>query len=275
MLSQFDEYVPPDFGKYIEPFVGGGAVFFHLFAENRIKKAILLDLNRELIDCYIAIRDNLDELIAYLYQHKGMHSELKEKYYYNVRDEIRNDIDLWNSLSVAEKASITIYLNKTCYNGLYRVNRRNQFNVPAGKYKDPKIYDLDNLKSVSQALKTAKVIKACDFSECLKYAEKDDFVYLDPPYNPLSKTSSFTGYTKGGFGENEQIRLSEVYKELEKKGCKVMLSNSDTDFIKELYRDFRIEFVRAIRAINSKASGRGKVNELIILNYAGISERLF
>lgn len=267
LLQQFESFTPLNFNKYIEPFVGGGALFFYLFSNNKIKEAILLDSNRELIDCYRAIKSHFKELIKYLNKHKKKHNDLEEEYYCRVRNRIRNNLELWRSLSIAEKAAITIYLNKTCYNGLYRVNRNNQFNAPVGRYRNPEIYNSENLKAINKALKTAKVIKASDFAKCMLYAKKNDFVYLDPPYNPLSKTSSFTGYTKDGFGENEQIRLAEVYRELDKKKCKVMLSNSNTELIKKLYKDYRIEKVRASRAISCKATGRGRISELVILNY--------
>lgn len=267
LLQQFELFIPSNFDKYIEPFVGGGALFFRLFSKNMIKEAILLDYNQELIDCYKAIRSNLKDLTKHLSKHKKKHYKLAEEYYYRVRNRIRNNLELWHRLPIAERASITIYLNKTCYNGLYRVNRNNQFNVPVGRYKKPEIYDLDNLKAVNEALRIAKIIDACDFAKCLPYGEKNDFVYLDPPYNPLSKTSNFTGYTKNGFNENEQMRLAEVYRELDKKKCKVMLSNSDTELVKRLYKGYRIEKVKASRAICCNASARGKISELVILNY--------
>ncbi len=267
LLQQFVLFLPLNFNKYIEPFLGGGALFFYLFSHHKIKEAILLDSNQELIDCYRAIKSDFKDLTKYLSQHKKKHYDLVEEYYYRVRNRIRNNLELWRSLSIAEKAAITIYLNKTCYNGLYRVNRKNQFNVPVGRYKNPEIYNLANLKAISEALKTAKIIRAGDFAESLQYAGENDFVYLDPPYHPLSKTSSFTGYTKDGFDENEQIRLAEVYRELDKKRCKVMLSNSDTKLIKQLYQDYRIEKVRASRAISCHGSGRGRISEFVILNY--------
>lgn len=267
LLPQFASFLPLNFNKYIEPFLGGGALFFYLFSHHKIKEAILLDSNQELIDCYRAIKSDFRDLIRYLGQHKKKHDDLVEEYYYRVRNRIRNNLETWRSLSVAEKAAVTIYLNKTCYNGLYRVNRKNQFNVPVGRYKNPEIYDSANLQAVGEALKAARVIKAGDFAESLQYTEENDFVYLDPPYQPLSKTSSFTGYTKSGFDENEQRRLAEVYRGLDKKGCKVMLSNSETRLIEQLYQDYRIEKVSAGRAISCQGSGRGKISEFVILNY--------
>jgi DNA adenine methylase len=267
LLQQFDSLFPSTFNQYIEPFLGGGAVFFYLYSKDRIKKAVLLDSNRELIYCYKTIKNNLVRLISRLKNHKRRYQQLQEEYYYHIRNRIRNNLKRWNNLSVSNRSAITIFLNKTCFNGLYRVNRDNQFNVPVGRYNNPEIYDPDNLKAVNQALKIAKIKDACDFSECLKYARKDDFVYLDPPYNPLNGTSNFTSYTKQGFGEREQIRLSEVFRKLDKRRCMVMLSNSDTDFIKKLYNGYRIETVKAVRAINCKSAGRGRINELVVLNY--------
>lgn len=269
LLQQFEPLFPSDFRQYIEPFVGGGAVFFYLYSQNKIKKGILLDCNLELIDCYIAIRNNLPQLIRALKTHKRRYQRLQEKYYYQVRNEIRNDLKRWNRLSIVNRAAVTIFLNKTCFNGLYRVNSKNQFNAPIGKYHNPAIYDLKNLRAVSQSLGLAGIKNVRDFSECLKYANKGDFIYLDPPYNPLSKTANFTGYTKYGFGEKEQIRLFKVFKILDKRGCKVMLSNSDTDFIRRLYKGYRTEIVKASRAINCNSAGRGKINELVVLNYQG------
>jgi len=266
LLQQFERYIPSKFNKYIEPFIGGGALFFSLASQGKIKEAVLLDSNKELIDCYKVIKRNLNELVKYLKWYKNKYYKDNEYYYY-VRSEIRNNLKLWKKVPIAKRVAITLFLNKTCFNGLYRVNSRNQFNVPIGHYKNPAVYQLDNLKADSEALKLAKVIKTCDFSQCLKYVAKDDFVYLDPPYDPLVGTVSFTSYTKKGFGKQEQIKLSKIYRELDKKGCKVMLSNSDTDFAKELYKDYRMKFVRASRMINCNANGRGEINEIIVMNY--------
>lgn len=267
LLQQFEKFIPSDFNQYIEPFIGGGALFFHLYSKGRIKQATILDSNKELIDCYKAIKGNLQDLVECLSEHKVNHLKLREEYYYRIRNKVRNNLDIWNGLSVVKRSAITIYLNKTCFNGLYRVNRKNEFNVPVGGYRNPEIFKLGNLKAVNQALRVVKVIRAYDFSKCLQYAEKDDFVYLDPPYNPLNKTASFTSYTKNGFGQKEQIKLSEVYRKLSEKGCKIMLSNSDTDFIKNLYGGYRIETVKATRMINCKSAGRGKINEIVVMNY--------
>lgn len=165
-----------------------------------------------------------------------------------------------------EKAARTIFLNKTCYNGLYRVNSKNQFNTPFGRYKNPKVCDEENLRAVNIALQGVKIINN-DFEIVLEHAQKDDFVYFDSPYDPLSDTANFTSYTKDNFGKDAQKRLAEVFEALDKKGCRVLLSNSNTDFIKSLYEDYVIEFVKAKRAINSDASKRGKIKEVLVRNY--------
>jgi DNA adenine methylase len=178
--------------------------------------------------------------------------------YYRIRAEEPKD--------KIERAARTIYLNKTCFNGLYRVNSKGKFNVPFGRYRNPLICNIENLKAVSFALRNVEILCG-DFAMCLELAKKGDFIYLDPPYQPLSKTSNFTSYTKDSFNENEQRRLYNVFKKLDRKRCKVMLSNSDTDFIKKLYKNYRLEGVLARRAINCKSSGRGAISELVISNY--------
>lgn len=266
LLPQLTPLFPKQFNKYLEPFLGGGAVFFHLHSLKKVKKAILIDTNQELIDCYASIKNNVQELIDTIERHKKEYQAFNSKYYYFVRNEVRNNADKWQSLSQAERGAITIFLNKTCFNGLYRVNSKNQFNAPEGRYKNPAVYDADNLKAISKVLKKVEIIKG-DFGDCLKYAKKDDFIYFDPPYNPLTETANFTGYTKGGFGDPEQQRLSEVYRALDKRGCKVMLSNSATRLIKGLYKGYKIKKVKASRLINCKSTGRGKINEYVVLNY--------
>ncbi len=256
LLSQFSTYLPKKFKKYIEPFVGGGALFFYLIPE----RAILIDDNWELINSYRVIQKKVDELITLLENHKN-----ESEYYYKIRnvDRIFEEFKKWSDV---ERASRTIYLNRCCYNGLYRVNSSGYFNVPFGKYKNPKFCDSTNLKAVNQVLQDTEIINA-SFETCLNYAEKDDFIYLDPPYQPLTKTANFTGYTKNGFSETSQYRLNEVYRALDGIGCKVMLSNSYNEFILDLYQDFKVITVEAKRAINSNAARRGEIKEIIILNY--------
>ncbi len=257
LLRQFEALFPKKFNNYLEPFVGGGAVFFYLYNTGRLKdkKIILIDSNEELINCFLVIEENVEKLISILRSNKYVN---KKEVYYRIRAEKPKD--------EFERAAGTIYLNKTCFNGLYRVNSKGKFNVPFGRYKNPLICDSKNLRRVSIALKNVKIL-CDDFEKCLEYAEKGDFIYFDPPYQPLSKTSNFTSYTKDAFSEKDQKRLCEVFKRLDKIGCKIMLSNSDTHFIRKLYKKYRIEVVYAKRAINCKASGRGAIKELVILNY--------
>jgi len=256
LISQMNKYFPRNFNKYIEPFVGGGAVLFYL----RPKFSIIMDINKELINCYKVIKNNVKELIELLKTHKN-----DKDYYYNIRALDRDD-EKFVKLSDIEKASRMIYLNRCCYNGLYRVNSKGQFNVPFGKYKNPNFCDEENLLAVNKALQNVKTIHG-SFELCLDYAEKDDFVYFDPPYYPISKTSSFTSYTKESFGKDSQNRLYNVFKSLNERGCKLMLSNSFNEYIKSLYQEYRIITLDARRAINCNAAKRGNINVLLILNY--------
>lgn len=258
LLKQYETFFPKEFNNFLEPFVGGGAVFFHLFNTGRLqgrKKIFLIDSNEELINCYLVIKEDIEKLIKILNNPKFISTE---ETFYKIRAEEPKD--------KFERAARTIYLNKTCFNGLYRVNSKGKFNVPFGGYKNPLICNSRNLIAVSLALQNVEILYG-DFDRCLKLAKKGDFVYFDPPYQPLNKTSSFTSYTKEPFGEKEQVKLSKVFRELDKIGCKIMLSNSDTSFIRKLYKNFRIEVVLAKRAINCKPSGRGAIKELVILNY--------
>lgn len=256
LIGQLLPYIPEKFNTYIEPFVGGGALFFYLLPE----KSILIDNNPELINCYNVIRDKVEGLINSLKKHKN-----EKEYFYQVRNLDRN-LETYNQLSDVEKASRTIFLNKTCYNGLYRVNSKNQFNTPFGRYENPKICDEGNLRAVSISLKNAKIISG-DFEKVLEFAQKDDFVYFDSPYDPLNQTANFTSYTKDNFGKNEQIRLHSVFKQLDSRKCKLLLSNANTDFIKELYKSFKIQILYANRAVNSDATKRGKIKEVLISNF--------
>lgn len=260
LITQYKEFLPDKFNTYFEPFLGGGALFFYLFNEGLIKKAVLNDISEELINCYSILKDKPMKLIEEL---KSYHNN--KDFYYEIRSKDRRQ-DYFKENNKIERAARTIFLNKTCYNGLYRVNSRGEFNVPFGANKKAKICDEDNLKVVNKALKKV-ILKNLDFEESLKKAKKGDFVYFDPPYEPLSKTSSFTSYTSSGFNQKEQIRLAEVFKRLNKKGVQLMLSNSKSSFIENLYKDFSIHSVLASRAINCKAKGRGKIEELLILNY--------
>lgn len=260
LLTQFEAYLPTRFNRYFEPFVGGGANYFHLWNTNRLpKEAFLFDNNEELINTYCVVRDQLDALIELLAIHKKNHNK---EYFYHIRSLDRQDI----YLTCVERAARTIYLNRTCYNGLYRVNSKNQFNAPMGSYKNPTILYPDVLVAASQALQNATV-KAKDFREVIALAHAGDFFYFDPPYDPVSKTANFTGYTKGSFRDEDQYDLAQVFKNLTDRGCLCMLSNSYTPFICDLYRNFRIEVVYARRAVNSNGNGRGNISEVLVLNY--------
>ena len=260
LLSQFETYFPTDFDRYFEPFVGGGAVFFHLWNSDRLpEQKFLFDNNEELINTYRVVRDELDALITLLATHQENHSK---EYYYRIRNLDRQDIKLTD----VKRAARTIYLNRTCYNGLYRVNSKKQFNVPIGSYKNPRILYKDVLEAANLALQDVSV-EIRGFREVIPLAQTGDFFYFDPPYDPVSKTASFTGYTAGSFRNQDQRDLAEVFKELTDKGCLCMLSNSYTPFILELYRNFKVEVVNARRAVNSDANGRGNIREVVVLNY--------
>lgn len=243
---------------YFEPFVGAGAVLFDL----QPPRAKINDANRELINCYEIIRRDVDALIEHVKTHKTDDSE----YYYRIRELDRTPE--YTHLTDVERASRIIFLNKTCYNGLFRVNSQGQFNVPYGNYKNPTIVDNIIIKAVSNYLnQDGIVITNLDFEEAVKDAKRGDFIYFDPPYDPVSDTASFTGYNLDKFGKNEQCRLKQVYDRLTEKGCKVMLSNSATEFIRDLYSAYQVITIPASRNINSVATGRGRIDELLILNY--------
>ncbi|MDI9311547.1 MAG: DNA adenine methylase [Limnohabitans sp.] len=243
--------------KYIEPFIGGGAVFFNLQPKN----AIINDYNEELINVYQVIKDNLDELIIDLKKHKN-----EAEYFYSIRSLDRNGE--FKKLSAVQRASRVIFLNKTCFNGLYRVNNAGEFNSPFGRYKNPNILNEPTLKAVNKYLNSNNIeINSGDYSEILKQIDKKCFVYLDPPYHPISESSNFTGYVQGGWNMYDQIDLKTACDELHKKGVKFLLSNSSADFIKDLYKDYKITIVKAKRAINSNGADRGEVDEVLIRNY--------
>ncbi len=248
---QFIPLFPDRINRLIEPFAGGGAVFFHLTPG----WAVLIDNNTDLINFYMVVKHKLELLLTDLRRHENT-----ESYYYHVRARDPACLD------DVRRASRFLFLNRTCFNGLYRVNGRGQFNVPFGRYKNPRIIDEANLRQVSKALQYVELVCA-DFSRVLDIAAPGTFIYCDPPYHPLSRTANFTGYTADAFGSEDQRRLAGVFRKLDRLGCKVMLSNSDTTFIRELYAGYSISIVTARRAINSKGSGRGPVNELVIRNY--------
>ena len=242
---------------YYEPFIGGGALFFEL----QPKRAIINDYNEELINVYKVIRDHPNELIEDLKKHKNT-----PEYFYEIRALDRQP--LFYNLNDIERASRIIYLNKTCYNGLYRVNSAGEFNSPFGRYKNPNIINEPVIRAVSKYLNSANIkIFNKDYQEILKDMPENSFVYLDPPYHPISKSSNFTGYIQGGWNEKDQIRLRNVCDDLTKRGIRFLLSNSASDFIREIYSDYNINIVQASRAINSDSSKRGQINEFLINNY--------
>jgi DNA adenine methylase len=255
LLGELVARAPSMYGRYFEPFVGGGALFFRLAP----RAAVLSDLNADLIATYQAVRDEVELVVRYAARHKTLHSE---EYYYQVRER-------WNvarkSLSASARAAMFMYMNKTCYNGLWRVNRRGEFNVPVGRYANPSILDAESLRAASFALQHAE-LSAQPFDRVLDEAEAGDFVYFDPPYDPVSATSDFTSYTSESFGVADQHRLADVYRKLSDRGVAVMLSNSDTPLVRKLYTGFRIDRVMCSRAINSKAEARGAVAEVIVTN---------
>jgi len=265
LLADFDRYFPRRFGTYFEPFLGGGAVFFHLVHRRRIERAVISDANKDLMNCYVTIRDSLGELLRSLKQLQ--HRSRDRDFYYNTARKRFNEIRLGTGLDGnAEKASLMMYLNKTCYNGLYRVNKKGEFNVPWGRYRNPRIFDERNLRAVNAVLRREGIEITCkDYQEAVKDSRAGDFIYFDPPYQPVSSTAHFMAYTKQNFTIQDQQRLSEIFRELNSRGCLLMLSNSPK--VRGLYRDYRVVDLKATRAISCVGSGRGHVEELLIMNY--------
>lgn len=262
-----------ELNKYIEPFVGGGAVLFDIISQYKFEQIIINDYNEDLMHLYNHIKNNKDKIINELKNlsdtYLSLNDDDRKNYYYKARE-------LFNSekSGTITKSVLFIFLNRTCFNGLYRVNSSGKFNVPYGSYKNPTILDIDNIVKVSEALSNVTILNG-DFSIIEKYVDEKTFVYFDPPYRPLSVTSSFTSYEKNDFNDEEQIRLANFYKYLHnEKHAKLMLSNSDPkninendDFFDILYKGFNIKRVEAKRAINSDRNGRGKITELLITNY--------
>ena len=261
LITSLEGHLPKKFGTYFEPFLGGGALLFHLLNQSPNLKCNISDLNSDLILAYITIRDKVEQLVESLERHSGKYSADKIEYYYSVRESApKNQI---------EKVSRLLFLNKTCFNGLYRVNSKGQFNVPLGRYTNPSIVNRENLISVSKILQSQNIAIRCqDFEAILDEAKKDDFVYFDPPYQPVSKTANFTSYTKCEFTYDDLKRLANVCQKLDKKDCKVLLSNSNTKEVKKLFSSkWKVVEVSANRAINSNSKKRTGHTELLIKNY--------
>jgi len=260
LLNQILEYFPQKFENYHEPFLGGGAVFFELYSLGYLKdkQVFLSDINSELINAYTSVKNNPIDLIDNLEKYKEKHSK---DFFYEIRALDREE-DFLNTCSL-ERATRFIYLNKTCFNGLYRVNKKGYFNTPIGSYKNPNIADKDTILSASKALENA-IIANTTFSKVTNNVKANDLVYFDPPYYPLAETASFTSYNENNFLDKKQKELFEIFENLSQQNCHVLHSNSDTEFIKKLYKGHTINIVKANRFINSKSIGRGKINEVLI-----------
>jgi DNA adenine methylase len=259
IMPSIIEFLPKKISSYTyyEPFVGGGAVLFYL----QPKVAVVNDFNEELINVYKVIKESPKELIEDLKKHKN-----QSEYFYNIR--LLDRSTKFQKLSSLKKASRIIYLNKTCFNGLYRVNNAGEFNSPFGRYKNPNIVNEPTIKAVSKYLNSNDIkIFAGDYENALIGIKKNSFVYFDPPYDPVSESANFTGYIQGGWESSDQIRLKEVCDKLNTKGIRFLLSNSATTFIKDLYKDYRINIIKANRSINSDGEKRGEVEEVLIRNY--------
>jgi DNA adenine methylase len=262
LIPALNQNLPNSFGTYYEPFLGGGALLFHILTERNGQRCNISDLNSDLILAYTTIRDKIDDLISSLKNHEKNYHKDSNSYYYSVRKSSpRSDI---------EKTSRLIFLNRTCFNGLYRVNSKGKFNVPLGKYTNPNIVNEENLRSVSHVLKTSSVsVKCRDFEAVLGDAKKGDLVYFDPPYQPVSATANFTSYTNRDFTSDDLCRLADLCLKLDSKGCHVLLSNSDSNEVAKLFsgKPWRISRIRANRAINSNSKKRTGHFELLIRNY--------
>ena len=261
LMSELEKNFPTKFGTYLEPFLGGGAVMFDLLTKESNLKCNVSDLNSDLVLAYVTIRDRLEKLIESLEDHSKNYHKDSTGYYYEVRNqEPKNQI---------EKVSRLLFLNKTCFNGLYRVNSKGKFNVPLGRYTNPNIVNKENLQVVSKTLQSGKIKISCrDFSSIIKDAKKGDFVYFDPPYQPVSDTANFTSYTHRDFTEDDLERLADLANQLNSKGCNVMLSNSNSKTVKKMFSSgWKIKEIKANRAINSNSQKRTGHKEIIIKNY--------
>jgi DNA adenine methylase len=284
IIEQISPLLPQEFKnncikKYIEPFIGGGAVLLHIIQTYSLNQVYISDINEELILLYQTIQKDVESLILTLLEIEEkfllLDSEARKKYYFDIRsifNQKKVDFEYFSDDWIVRSSQI-IFLNRTCFNGLFRVNSKGEFNVPCGNYKKPRICDRKNLLVVSNLLQNVTIERG-DFSACLDKVDRDTFIYFDPPYRPIAKTSNFNSYSRHVFDDREQIRLSEFYRQLDSKGAKLMLSNSDPknidkndNFFEQLYHGFRIDRINAKRNINSQADKRGSITELLITNY--------
>ena len=286
LLEQIERFLPKDLSqgsltRYMEPFVGSGAVFLSIAQKYPVADFFISDINKELILAYQTIQKDVGRLIDILSEIQSKYLSLTEgdrqEYYYYIRSQFNSQSPTINFQSYSsawlERTAQIIFLNKTCFNGLFRVNSKGEFNVPMGRYKKPLICHADNLKLIGKILQRTQIYQG-DFTQCQAWVDSQTFVYFDPPYRPISTTSNFTAYAKNSFDDSEQLRLRDFFINLDQKGAKLMLSNSDPknedpqdDFFELAYQGYRIERVKASRSINSNAQKRGKINEILILNY--------
>lgn len=281
LLSNIRKTYPDALGegtnKYAEPFVGGGAVLFDILSDYKLDAVFISDINAELINAYQQIKANVDEMVSLLRQYEinywALSQEEAKDFYYTKRNRFNGLLSKESSAENIEKAAIFIFLNRTCFNGLYRVNRQGLFNVPTGRYKNPRICDEENLRNISKALQKVEIVCG-DYKSSSDFIDDKTFVYLDPPYRPLNNVSSFTAYSKDGFGDKEQKELADFVHKLHQRGAKIVVSNSDPknenredEFFDKLYSPYTIDRVGAKRMINSRAEGRGEISELLISNF--------
>ncbi len=262
LIPILNENLPENFGTYYEPFIGGGALLFHILTDRNDQKCSISDLNSDLVLAYTTIRNRIDDLILSLKNHEKNYHKDSKSYYYSVRES--------NPRSEIEKTSRLLFLNRTCFNGLYRVNSKGKFNVPLGRYSNPNIVNEDNLRSVSNILQTTQVsIKCRDFEAVLRDVKKGDLVYFDPPYQPVSNTANFTSYTNKDFTDKDLERLADLCNRLDSKGCKVLLSNSDSKQVSDIFSEkpWKVNRIQANRSINSNSKKRTGHFELLIKNY--------
>ena len=285
LISQLKNFYPFELengkiDKYVEPFVGGGAVLINILQQYDVKEAYAFDINRDLINCYNTIKENVEDLIKELEikekEFLKLESEDRQKFFYDIRTEY-NSSKLEDNYNI-KRTSEFIFLNRTCFNGLYRVNKNGEFNVPCGKYKNPTICDAKNLRNLSKLIQNVR-FEYGDYRKSSEYIDENTFVYFDPPYRPLSITSGFTSYTKEDFNDENQKDLAKYFKELDLKNAKLMLSNSnpkntnkDDNFFEDIYKGFNINEISAKRMINANAKGRGEISELLITNYEEMNE---